>query len=100
MNARSIGDHTRNDMLASGVGHEEATRSIASPNGLAEEIETLEEEIAILEERVSQAPGTQRVALAKEIAEYRAELDSKQQTLCQRRESGAIPGSNREVRAV
>jgi len=50
---------------------------------LAEEVETMEEQIALLEVGLSGAPGAQRAALAKEINEYREELDSQRRALRQ-----------------
>ncbi len=47
------------------------------------EIEVLKEQIAVLEDGLPGAPGMERAALAKEIAAYRAELDSKRQALRQ-----------------
>ncbi len=61
---------------------------------LAEEIETLEEQIAVLEEGLPQAPGMERAALAKEIAEYRATLDSKRRALRHLEETGATRANN------
>jgi hypothetical protein len=48
---------------------------------LEEEIEVLEEQIAMLEEGLPRAPGMERAALAKEIAGYRRQLESRQQAL-------------------
>ena len=50
---------------------------------LAEEIEVLQEQIAVLEEGLPQAQGMERAALFKEINEYRAALDARQQALYQ-----------------
>ena len=50
---------------------------------LVEEIETLEEQVALLEEGLPQAPGMERAALAKEIAAFRKQLDARQQALRQ-----------------
>ena len=48
---------------------------------LAEAVEVLEEQIALLEEGLVGAPGAQRAALAKEINEYREALDSRRRAL-------------------
>jgi hypothetical protein len=48
---------------------------------LEEEIEVLDEQIAMLVEGLPQAPGMERAALAKEIAAYRRELDARQRAL-------------------
>lgn len=48
---------------------------------LAEEIETLEDQVAVLEEGLPGAPGAQRAALAKEIMQYREEIDARQSAL-------------------
>jgi hypothetical protein len=50
---------------------------------LVARIEVLEEQVAMLEEGVPGAPGAQRAALAKEINEYREELDSRRRALRQ-----------------
>jgi hypothetical protein len=50
---------------------------------LAEEIEVIEEQIAVLEEGLPGAPGMERAALFKEINEYRATLDARRQALRQ-----------------
>lgn len=52
---------------------------------LMEEIETLEEQVAVLEEGLPRAPGMQRAALAKEIATYREQLDARRRALRQHR---------------
>jgi len=48
---------------------------------LTAETEALEEQIAVLEEGLSWAPGMQRAALAKEINEYREKLDAARHAL-------------------
>jgi hypothetical protein len=50
---------------------------------LEEEVETLQEQIALLEEGLPEAPGMERAALFKEIAAYRAALDSRRRALRQ-----------------
>jgi hypothetical protein len=50
---------------------------------LAEEVETIEEQVALLEEGLPQAPGAQRAALAKEINQYREELSARRRALHQ-----------------
>lgn len=50
---------------------------------LEEEIAALEDQVAVLEEGLPRAPGMERAALAKEINEYREELDSKRRALRQ-----------------
>jgi hypothetical protein len=55
---------------------------------LLEEIETLQEQIALLEEGLPRAPGMERAALAKEIATYRREFDHKWEALRQCHEAG------------
>ena len=50
---------------------------------LEEEIAALEDQVAVLEEGLPRAPGMERAALAKEINECRAVLDSKRQKLRQ-----------------
>ena len=61
------------------------------PGGVTEElharIQTLEEQIAVLEEGLPRAPGMERAALAKEIAEYRKRLLEAEQAL---RQAGEI----------
>lgn len=48
---------------------------------LEDEVEDLQEQIAVLEEGLPAAPGAQRAALAKEIATYRQELESREAAL-------------------
>jgi hypothetical protein len=43
---------------------------------LEEKIEVITERVALLEEGLPQAPGAQKVALLKEIDQYRADLDA------------------------
>jgi hypothetical protein len=50
---------------------------------LLEGIEDLEEQVAMLEESLPRAPGAQRAALAKEINQYREDLDAKRRVLHQ-----------------
>ena len=50
-------------------------------------IQTLEEQISVLEEGLPRAPGMERAALAKEIAEYRERLLEAEQAL---RQAGEI----------
>jgi hypothetical protein len=50
---------------------------------LEEEIEVLEDQVAVLEEGLPGAPGAQRAALAKEINQNREELDAKRSALRQ-----------------
>ena len=58
-----------------------ATADACEP--LEQEIQDLQEQIAVLEEVLPGAPGAQRAALAKEIAAYRLELDSRRTALRQ-----------------
>lgn len=61
---------------------EEVARRPADPcELLAKEIETLEDQIAMLEEGLPRAPGAQRAALAKEITQYRGMLDATRSAL-------------------
>jgi hypothetical protein len=85
MSSNSGSHHEQDHAAAGDVGQGEATRRMADPNELVEEIEVLEEQIAVLEEGLPRAPGMERAALAKEIAAYRAKLDSKRRALRQRR---------------
>ncbi|MGZ3666654.1 MAG: hypothetical protein ACXVDA_19485, partial [Ktedonobacterales bacterium] len=85
MSSNSGSHHEQDHAAASDVSQGKATRRMADPHELAEEIEVLEEQIAVLEEGLPLAPGMERAALAKEIASYRARLDSKRQVLRQRR---------------
>ena len=48
---------------------------------LSEKINVLESQIAVLEEGLPRAPGMERAALAKEIDEYRAELEATRRAL-------------------
>jgi hypothetical protein len=57
MNANIGGSHERNQDAASDIGQGEATRRIATPNELADEIEILEGQIAILEEGYHRRQG-------------------------------------------
>jgi hypothetical protein len=66
------------DMLAS---------SVNPPDRIEEEIEVLEQRIALLEEGLPQAPGAQRAALAKEIGECREALDAKHRALSPQHEA-------------
>jgi hypothetical protein len=50
---------------------------------LVEAIETLEEQIGVLEEGLPRAPGMERAALAKEITAFRKQLDARQRALRQ-----------------
>ena len=85
----SVDTRERGRNVANEVAQREATGRAVDSSELTEEIDILKEQIGVLEEALPKAPGMQRAALAKEIAAYRAELDSKQQLLRQRRESGA-----------
>ena len=61
---------------------EKVARRTADPcELLAKEIETLEDQIAMLEEGLPRAPGAQRAALAKEIIQYRGMLDATRSAL-------------------
>ena len=61
---------------------EEVAGTPADPcEPLAKEIETIEDQVAVLEEGLPRAPGAQRAALAKEINEYRGMLDAKRSAL-------------------
>ncbi len=63
---------------------EEVAATMSDPCApLAEEIEVLEEQVTLLEAGLPGAPGAQRAALAKEINEYREELDSRLRALRQ-----------------
>ncbi len=79
MNAFSGHTHDRDP------SDQDAARRTADPrlHELVEDIEVLEEQLAILEEGLPRAPGMERAALAKEIAAYRRQLDAKQQALHQ-----------------
>jgi hypothetical protein len=63
---------------------QELTPTTADPcEPLEQEFRDLQEQIAVLEEGLPGAPGAQRAALAKEIAAYRLELDSRRTALRQ-----------------
>ena|SRR5260221_12967810 len=77
---------TRKDRPVAGhmAEQEEVAASTADPCALlAEEIEAIEEQVALLEEGLSLAPGAQRAALAKEINQYREELSARRRALRQ-----------------
>lgn len=76
MARRIAADHDRDR------GEEEVAATTADPcKPLEEEIEVLEDQVAVLEEGLPTAPGAQRAALAKEINEYRETLDSRRSAL-------------------
>lgn len=50
---------------------------------LEEEVEVLEDQVALLEQGLPGAPGAQRAALAKEINAYRSMLDARRRALRQ-----------------
>jgi hypothetical protein len=57
----------------------ERTVDVCEP--LTNEIEVLEEQIAVLEEGLPRAPGMQRAALAKEISAFQETLNARRQAL-------------------
>jgi hypothetical protein len=87
MSWNSMGNHERDHDKAV---EREAAASTADPcKPLEEEIETLEEQVALLEEGLPQAPGMERAALFKEVTAYRRELDTRRHALRQCRGTGA-----------
>ena len=80
VSGRALGD--RDASARANAGVEKAAGGAANPClPLVEEIEVLEEQIALLEAGVPQAPGMERAALAKEVAEYRRQLEARRQAL-------------------
>jgi hypothetical protein len=62
--------------------NEDAAAAMGDPcRPLEEEIEVLEDQVAVLEEGLPGAPGAQRAALAKEINQNREELDARRSAL-------------------
>lgn len=78
MAGRSAADHNWDG------SNEDVAAAMADPcKPLEEEIEVLEDQVAVLEEGLPGAPGAQRAALAKEINQSREELDAKRSALRQ-----------------
>ncbi len=88
MSWNSTGDHERNHGEA--VDWEVASALTSAPvrTVLGDEVEALQQQIALLEEALTWAPGMERAALFKELAEYRRELDTRRHTLRQDRGTG------------
>jgi hypothetical protein len=62
---------------------------------LQEQIEELEDQVALLQQGMPEAPGAQRAALAKEITERRDELDAQREALHRCREASSVQPSSR-----
>ncbi|HEV8193472.1 MAG TPA: hypothetical protein VGP82_18580 [Ktedonobacterales bacterium] len=63
---------------------------------LEEELEALQEQVAVLEEGLPRAPGMERAALFKELSAYRAALAAKRKELARRGGSGSAPEHHRD----
>jgi hypothetical protein len=85
MLANDIGDDVRDHAAAIA---RDAAASVVDPSRILEdEIEALQEQIALLEEGLPGAPRMERAALFKEITAYREELDAKGRKLRQWRDA-------------
>ncbi|MGO8950434.1 MAG: hypothetical protein ACLQUY_22795 [Ktedonobacterales bacterium] len=79
MNSEADYDGGRRESVDGVIG--DAMRAPVPPPDLSAKIKELESQIDLLEEGLARAPGMERAALAKEIDEYREELEATQRAM-------------------